>query len=214
MNIKTKINARMMAVIAVLAVLFTAGSTVAYFTDYENVSNNFTVGDISLKLQEPNWDEEKGKDLTPNKTVPKDPEIVNDGANEAYVFLSADVPYRNVRTANADGSMNSAADTELFTYKVNDGWKLISSEKLEASGVIRHVYAYTGNGSDMKKLSTGEKTPSLFDSVTFANVVEGELERSTSLCIDIRSYGIQTDGIGTDHSPAAVWSIMEKSVSK
>ena len=43
MNIKTKINARMMAVIAVLAVLFTAGSTVAYFTDYENVSNNFTV---------------------------------------------------------------------------------------------------------------------------------------------------------------------------
>ncbi len=59
MNIKTKINARMMAVIAVLAVLFTAGSTVAYFTDYENVSNNFTVGDISLKLQEPNWDEEK-----------------------------------------------------------------------------------------------------------------------------------------------------------
>ena len=57
MNIKTKINARMMAVIAVLAVLFTAGSTVAYFTDYENVSNNFTVGDISLKLQEPNWDE-------------------------------------------------------------------------------------------------------------------------------------------------------------
>ena len=49
MNIKTKINARMMAVIAVLAVLFTAGSTVAYFTDYENVSNNFTVGDISLK---------------------------------------------------------------------------------------------------------------------------------------------------------------------
>ena len=149
MNIKTKINARMMAVIAVLAVLFTAGSTVAYFTDYENVSNNFTVGDISLKLQEPNWDEEKGKDLTPNKTVPKDPEIVNDGANEAYVFLSADVPYRNVRTANADGSMNSAADTELFTYKVNDGWKLISSEKQEASGVIRHVYAYTVDGSDM-----------------------------------------------------------------
>ena len=120
----------------------------------------------------------------------------------------------DVRTANADGSMNSAADTELFTYKVNDGWKLISSEKQEDSGVIRHVYAYTVDGSDMKKLSAGEKTPSLFDSVTFANVVEGELERSTSLCIDIRSYGIQTDGIGTDNSPAAVWSIMEKSVSK
>lgn len=214
MSIKTKINTRMMAAIAVLAVLFTAGSTVAYFTDYENVSNNFTVGDISLKLQEPAWDEEKGKDLTPNKTVPKDPEIVNDGANEAYVFLSAEVPYRNIRTANADGSLNSSADTELFTYKVNDGWKLISSEKMESSGVVKHVYAYTGDGSDMKKLSAEGKTPSLFYSVTFANVVEGELERSTSLCLDIKSYGIQTDGIGTDHSPEAVWSIMEKSVSK
>lgn len=214
MSIRRKINAKMVAVIAVLAVLFTAGSTIAYFTDYENLTNNFTVGDISLKLQEPEWNEENGKDLTPNKTVPKDPEVVNDGVNDAYVFLRADVPYKNIKTANADGSLNNAADTELFSYSINDGWKQISSVKDAASGVVKYVYAYVGDGTVMKNIKAGETTPSLFDSVTFANIVEGEIDSNASLSLDIKSYGIQTDGIGTDKSPEAVWSIMEKSVSK
>ena len=210
MNIKRKNNMTLMIIIAAAAVLFIAGSTFAYFTDSVDASNKFTVGDISLELHEPEWNENNGKNLVPCQTVKKDPEVLNDGVNDAFVFMSVDVPYADIRTANEDGTLNSAADTELFTYEINEGWKEIASEK--ADGIVEHVYAYTGDGSDMKKLKPGEKTPSLFDSVTFANVVEGEIDSNAALDIDVRSYGIQAENIGNSSVPEHIWSVLNNSI--
>ena len=59
----------------VLLVALTVGSISAYFTDGDTVTNTFTVGKISLELQEPDWDPEAAKHMTPNQTVKKNPKI-------------------------------------------------------------------------------------------------------------------------------------------
>ena len=72
----------------------------------------------------------------------KDPKITNDGANDAFVFMSVKVPKANVKTANADGTLNAGANQDLFTYSVNTGWKLIKTNAFTDS--TEYIYAYAG----------------------------------------------------------------------
>ena len=58
---KRKFKAALLA-FAMIAVMM-VGSISAYFTDGDTATNTFTVGKISLDLQEPNWDEDKAKEL-------------------------------------------------------------------------------------------------------------------------------------------------------
>ena len=73
------------------------GGILAYFTDGDTATNTMTVGQISIDLQEPNW--EPKDDITPGQDIRKDPLIKNDGENDAYVFLEVSVPYANITTA-------------------------------------------------------------------------------------------------------------------
>ena len=72
---RTKIVALSAALIGVLAI----GGALAYFTDGDTATNTFTVGKISLDLQEPNW--VPPEDITPNQEIEKDPQVENDGIN-------------------------------------------------------------------------------------------------------------------------------------
>lgn len=74
-RMKTMIAAT--AMIGVLAI----GGISAYFTDGDTATNTFTVGKVSIDLQEPNWN--PPKDITPNQEIKKDPQIKNDGINDA-----------------------------------------------------------------------------------------------------------------------------------
>jgi len=61
--------------IAVLATLG-IGTSLAYLTDKDDATNTFTVGEVIIDLEEPNWnDEEDGKDMVPGTTLYKDPTI-------------------------------------------------------------------------------------------------------------------------------------------
>lgn len=52
MNAKKKILA--VALAASMAVLAVGGSSLAYFTDTDHADNTFTVGNVDIKLTEPN----------------------------------------------------------------------------------------------------------------------------------------------------------------
>ena len=80
------------------------------------------------QLEEPQWDPDKGKDITPDKEVPKDPQITNTGANDAYVFMEVSVPRSEVRTVNDDGSLSEVLMQDLFTYETNEGWTLMRKQ--------------------------------------------------------------------------------------
>lgn len=124
-RMKTMIAAT--AMIGVLAI----GGISAYFTDGDTATNTFTVGKVSIDLQEPNWN--PPKDITPNQEIKKDPQIKNDGINDAYMFMKVTVPYDNITVVAGDGTKAAAkADTELFSYDVNlDGSRLEHLSKIQ-----------------------------------------------------------------------------------
>lgn len=85
------------------------GGTMAYLTDSETATNTFTVGKVQIELEEPGYaaltDAEK-QNLVPNQIVTKDPQVENTGKNEALVFLTVEMPKKNVMVADKDGTRN------------------------------------------------------------------------------------------------------------
>lgn len=201
-----KLNLRKVAIAGALIAILAVGSAVAFFTDRDNKVNQFTVGNISIQLQEPNWNADNGKNLTPNKTIKKDPQITNDGPNDAFVFLQVKVPVEDVKTAAADGSLQAAKSQDLFTYTVNENWTEVSKESSADS--TTYVYAYVGADGTMKTLAPGKTTNALFDSVTFLNLVEGQIDEGTKISVDVDAYGIQTTDLGTT-APAEVLKLIQ-----
>lgn len=194
------------------------GGMLAYFTDSSSATNTFTVGDsdsISAEVVEANWDETEATDITPNAEFSKDPEVTNTGDMDLYAYVTVEVPYANV---SVDGA--AAADTELFSYEINDGWVELTdySTTDTSAGTVTHVYAYVGDDSStLEALASGSSTGTLFDTIKFANVASNQGLEGTSLDVVVTGYAIQTtylndttnDGAdtGTD-DPATVWEIL------
>lgn len=60
-----------LALIAVIAI----GGSIAYFTDYDEATNTFTMGKVKVDLDEPNWDDDDGLGLLPGNVRVKDPTV-------------------------------------------------------------------------------------------------------------------------------------------
>lgn len=195
---------------AAIVCVMAAGGIMAYFTDEESVSNTFTVGKISLEIQEPNWNPDEAKDITPMKNISKDPRIKNNGVNPEFVFVKIAVPCKKIVTVNADGSRNEAKETELYQYEVNEGWmEILEPEKDEKAGTVTHLYAY-GTEQECTELVKDAVTEVVFDSVTFVNAVEGQELEMGACDIGVSAYGIQTTDLdGGKTAPLDVWSILQ-----
>lgn len=196
---------------AAMAGVLSVGGISAYFADGDTVTNQFTVGKVSLDLQEPDWNPDQAKNIVPLQTFKKNPQVKNDGKNAEYVFVSVSVPYDHVVVAEDDGTRKEAADTELFRYRVNSGWtELGTPDKNEEDQTITHYYVY-GSQAECTRLEPTITTKTLFDSVTFVNVVEDQELEVTDKQIDINAYGIQADYInGGKFAPKDVWSVLKK----
>lgn len=188
MKNKTKMALCAASIIGVVGI----SGAFAYLTDTDTEDNTFTVGKVEIELQEPTWDETAAEDMAANATIAKDPQVKNIGVNDAYVYLKVTVPVETVITAQPDGTRNTEAATQLFTYEVNDGWTEIASAKEEnvtdGSGTYTYVYYYEN------AIAANETTPTLFDEVTFANVIEGEVDETTQT-ITVDAYAIQSENL-------------------
>lgn len=219
MKIQSK---KSMLLLTALIGTLSIGSIAGYFTDGDTATNTFTVGKISLDLQESDW--VPPVNIVPQQEFKKNPQIKNDGLNEEFVFVKVTVPYAHLVTANEDGTKNQASDTELFSYDVNSGWTELSSEMVKdtTNKTITHLYAYTGEyATTMEPLEVNATTPSVFDYVRFANIVEDQSIEATTLNVVVNAYGIQTtnlydgkeslDGNNADGkvAPEEVWNIIE-----
>lgn len=188
---KLKMKKKTLNIIAATAIVgaLAAGGTMAYLTDYAETTNEFTVGKVDIDLTEPNWRPDENKKIEPSQVITKDPQITNNGINDAFVYLEVSIPVENVTTANADGTRIEAKETELFSFAAKNDWTRIDKRKVGKS----QVYTYSYN----KILKKGETTTPLFDTVTFANVIEGQLDTQT-LQIPVRAYAIQTVNTGNN----------------
>lgn len=205
MNTKRK-NAKRAIIVAALLLVLVVGAMSAYFTDADTATNTFVYGKVSIDLYEPSWDPDNANDVVPNEVIAKDPKVKNDGVNPAYIFMEVKVPYANVITANADGTRNATADTELFSYVTKAGWVEVGTAQ-KADGVATHLYAYAADGA-MTSVAAAAETGTLFDTVTVANVIEGQGLELASKDIVVNAYAIQAENLGTATAPADVWQIV------
>ena len=184
-------NRKMVKGIALAAMVaaLAAGGTAAYLTDFESATNSFTVGKVDIELDEPNWKPDDNTKLVPTQVIKKDPFVKNLGVNDAFVYLEVSVPVRNVITAALDGTRNAQAKTEVFSYTKNKEWTQM--ERKEIGQNMVYTYAYNSI------LKPGEKTTTLFDTVTFANIIEGQLD-TQQLDMPVRAYAIQSTNTGDD----------------
>lgn len=262
-RVSHKNKGKLVVIVLTLVLALGVAGISAYFTDADTATNEFTIGDISLDLQEPGWDPtpdddidddkipndedddidgdnipndedddkdgddipddkdpyvpgEPGKDVpsdpddvTPGETITKDPQILNDGKNDMYVFLKVEMPYAELVTANPDGTKNDAAWMEMFTYEINEGWVAVGAPVIDQeAGISTQVYAYAVDDM-LTALAVEDKTPALFYSVTFQNVIEDQGLEGTVENIVITAYGIQTNNVnGGKTDPAGVWEVI------
>ena len=208
----------------------------AYFTDADTITNTFTVGQVSVKLEEPNWDGNSigdAKDMTPGQEIAKDPQIKNDGKNDEFVFMTVAIPYANIRTAAQDGTVGGTTNTQLFSmlnsnneFGINDGWYQMGY--LGEDGVVYTVPVYRDDGTvvslfaygtdvELTALTADQTTVPVFNKVRFANVVEEQGLEGTTLDIVVNAYGIQATNIGDTvgngnsdgkTSPIHVWAVL------
>lgn len=175
----------------VLVLCLSTGVTAALLTrGLEGRANTFTFGNLTIDLQEPNWEAltEEERITYPGKEIPKDPKVQNTGKTEAYLYLEVQIPRATIRTVNADQTINAAAPVDLFHFNTNAGWTQVGTRSVTDDGKYSvYVFAYTAAA-----VAPGQTTPTLFDTITFVNALEGEPEMGTQLDIPVVAIGIQS----------------------
>ena len=179
--------------------LASVGGVSAYLTDYEKVSNEFTVGKVDIELKEPEW--------KPSKVIHKDPQITNTGTNDAFVYMEVSIPMANVEAAAENGERLGKKVQELFYFEAKDSWMQLSVQNTESRRT--YTYAYT------KILKPQETSEALFDTVKFLNLIEGQLDGQT-FEIPVRAYAIQTSYTGgsSDNLSEQIKAAYEKYVNQ
>lgn len=178
-------------------------STSAYFSDRESHTNIYTFGEVSADGIETEWNFENGSHLLPGESTPKNPQIVNTGANAAVVFIALDSPVlSHVMLARPDGSYQEASNVEAWKYLQNDGtegfhenWILLETNAPKA-GVIRRIFGYCGALPGKNDGKTSETVP-LFASIRAADYVEGSMPMPLP-GIDVRFLAVQAENLALD----------------
>lgn len=156
-------------VVALVAV-FAIGGSLAYFTDEDTKDNTFTVGNVDIVLDEPNWDGPI-EDAYPGQVLAKDPNVTNNGANPCYV---------RIKVTGLD-CLQPAGD---ITYRVKNG----AAGSLGTDWVLgndRYFY-YT------KELGAGDKTTNLFDEIIIPTSVTNGYDGNYDIVV--KAEAIQSQG--------------------
>ena len=127
---KTVRKSLILAACAIMLVCATIAGTLAYLTSTNTVTNTFTVGNVSITLDEATVDE-NGKAVTseprvkenkykllPGKKYDKDPTIhVSDTSEDCYVFVKVE-----------NGLSNIEGGTTIAQQMLTNGWIAIDEE--------------------------------------------------------------------------------------
>jgi predicted ribosomally synthesized peptide with SipW-like signal peptide len=99
---------KVIAIVLLVALVsaISIGATLAYLTDRDSEVNVFTIGDVTIDLEE---EFEQNSTLIPGVKIEKKPTITNTGKNDAWVWLTFAIPAAlDVNTPGSDvGSIDN-----------------------------------------------------------------------------------------------------------
>ncbi len=195
-----KLNRKLILVAAlVLSVAMATSGTLAYLTDRDSAANVFTMGNVSIKLNE---DFQQGVKVLPGQIVDKAPYIENTGSEEAYVWMEIAVPEE--MTGSLVFNLSNNSDDENWHNPYYGDWQYLfggygnlPSKNVE---INKKNYIVSGYYTKDGKLAAGEKTNPLFTKVKLHEMIDITPEGDMYWV----NYGTTKDlkwNINTDGSP-------------
>lgn len=162
---------------AVIAAAVSVGGTMAYLTDDDVKTNTFTVGDVSISVQE-DWDENESHNIVPNTQFSKNPFVHNDGSEPAWVAMKIEMP-QELKTLVDNGKVT------LENLAVSDKWEYDSEND---------IYYYK------ETIEKDADTEELFGKVIFSDTLTSEeLETlGDETNIVVKGAAVQVDESLTD----------------
>lgn len=214
---KTRSKALLLALCAVLLVAASVFGTMAYLTSTDEVKNTFTVGQVSIKLDEAkvNGDgkpvdkdgmvvtelakaervEGNSYKLVPGHTYTKDPTVtVLEGSEESYVRLLVKVSFKKQLTKE---QLSIELDTMFDGYD-STVWNRPEKTVATVNGctVITYEYRYK---ETVSASTDDEKLPALFTAISVPDSwTNEELAAIGGFDINIVGQAIQADGFAAD----------------
>ena len=175
--------------IVALAAIAVVGGTLAWFTDTDDATNTFTVGNVDITLTEPNWAGSGSQDapeVYPGEPLAKDPTVENVGANPCFV---------RIKVTGLDclaPASNITYRTDYKTGKLGDNW---------VDGGDGYFY-YN------KVLAAGETTDALFDQIVMPTDLEnGDAESEFNVVVTAEA--VQAQGAKASWSAVQTMTVAE-----
>lgn len=175
--------------VAMLAIAI-AGGTLAYFTDNDAKTNTFTVGNVSIVLNEPKWDETGAAEafhVYPGEPLAKDPTVTNDGANPCFVRVK--VEGLDQFSEDFNGAMITYR-TDYVEGKLGENWYLHTDG----------YFYYT------KVMQPADVTDALFDQVVIPFELTNNAEAEP---IVVTAYAVQAQGARPSFSAVQAMTVEE-----
>lgn len=163
-----------LCLVVALAATAIVGGTLAYFTDTDDATNTFTVGNVDITLTEPNWEGSGSQDapeVYPGEPLAKDPTVTNDGANPCFVRIKV------VGLDCLAPASNITYRTDYVTGKLGDNWVL-------------HTDGYFYYN---KVLAVGATTDALFDQIVIPTDLENG-DADTEFNVVVTAEAVQAQG--------------------
>lgn len=195
MNAKKKIVS--IALAAALAATAIVGSSLAYFTDKDEATNTFTVGNVDITLTEPKWDANINKDLIPGKTIPKDPTITVEADSEtAYTFMKVEVSedFADLMIAYATATEKTNPKDVVAAWFTTETSPEVMEMNLEERYVILGVLSP----------KAADESVTYFDEVKIpAEVTQEMIKADGTYEITVTAYAIQAEGFYNENDKQA-----------
>ena len=203
---KTGKKALLLALCAVLLVAATVMGTMAYLTSSVEVKNTFTVGNVTITMDEAKVDGNGKKiegegatrvtknsyKLLPGHEYDKDPIIHVDSSSEnCYLF---------VKVTNGISAIEATGDTTVVKQMEIKGWKVVDN----VAGV--YVYVGTAENASAPLAVKASDNITVFEKIVISGDVDGKtLENYEGKTIVVTAYAVQEDGFETK-SAAEIWN--------
>lgn len=190
MKIKSKVLLTLAC--AVLLIAASVMGTMAWLTASQTVTNTFTVGNVTITMDETSVN---GGDrvtanqyhLVPGETYTKDP-IIHVGANSdsCYLFVKVENGLSAIE-ANTDGRPT------ISSQMTSKGWKQLSG--------VDNVWYYAGSDNTLKAVNKSENI-TVFEHVYLAD--NAEVSAYAEATIVVTAYAIQSSNVSS--TPATAWA--------
>ena len=209
---KTTKKALLLTLCAVLLVAASVLGTMAYLTSTDEVQNTFTVGQVSIKLDEATANTDgtlvEGADrvkansykLLPGHTYAKDPMVtVLNGSESSYIKMT--VTFSKANELDAIFDPDGATLTTIFNGYDSSNWTYKGNTKNAADNTRTYEFWYK---EAVAAPDGNVALDALFDSITVPGSITNEqLKTIEGMTITVNAYAIQADGF-TDAADA--WS--------